>query len=135
MTKQSKVEQEEDAALVSVAERRARIIAYVNSHHGPTTSHEIADNTDMNVADFRWAVKALVEGGLVETRKEGTANVYFRPGGGLFPTKQAEEPQPRKIHKASHKVHSTNEVELVMNGVLIVVGRNPVSGRLRITIE
>lgn len=123
---------ENEAKTVEVAKRRAAIMAYINTHPGTISSKDLAEALDINVHDLRYAITALVDAGEIEMHKHGVANHYGKPGRDLFSDQEAPAtPKPQKTKAAK----ASDEVELVMSGVSIVIGRNPSTGRLRITIE
>ena len=83
-----------------------------------------------------YTASKLSESGLVNVRREGNKNFYFMGNG------QDAEPEPVSKGEVmiapkerKTRIVAAREVELVVAGVLVILGRNPASGRLRIVLE
>mgnify|MGYP003440168349 CR=1 FL=1 len=117
--------------LVKVAKRRAAIVGLLNSN--PAVKYSlvnIAEALGDSAKDVDYAVQRLVESDLVNMDKVGNVKWFYAKDRGA-----PKDPQVSASSKAKAKNRVTDkDVELVIGGVLIVVGRSAESGRLRIVI-
>jgi DNA-binding IscR family transcriptional regulator len=141
MTKKKPVNMK--AAMIRAAEMRARVIAFLNTHPGEYTSHTMAEQLGISNGDASYTASRLAAKGLINVRPEGRGkpgHYYLHPKTADVTEVEVIDPESRTIEgplkaKRGYNRAAPKEVELVMAGVQIVVGRNPVTGRLRITLE
>lgn len=126
-------------ALRYAAEMRAAIIALFNRNDPSNyivTSAKVAEELGRDRRDVAYYLKALVESGQLADAGRIGREYLFRRNGQLNPA-HADTSEPTTITHAPRKAHkdAQREVELVLDGVVIVVGKNPATGRIRVTIE
>ena len=119
-----------DTEIVEGADRRAKIRSWFYNHPGEETDRhrmaEVLGTSDIGTVGK--LLTELAEQGECSMRKEGNANRYWR---GL---PQDAAPKKQRRVKAVGAGELPADVELVIDGKLvIVVGRNPQTGRLRVT--
>ena len=120
---------------VQGAARRAQLVSLISQAEKPMTIKDIAAATGWGESGCAYTATKAAESGLIKTRKDNGKNIYYMGNG--------EEPEPiddmgdvRAYGKAKKtRITSAKEVELVVAGVLVILGRNPTSGRLRIVLE
>lgn len=120
-----------DAEMVEGADRRARIRSWFANHPGEDTDrHKMAEVLGTSdIGTVGKLLTELAEQGEINMRKEGNANRYWR---GVL--QEERNPPKQKRVKALGAGELPADVELVIDGKLtIVVGRNPQTGRLRVT--
>ena len=125
-------EKARDLLLVEAAERRARIIAVLRHHEDGLTTEEIATAISITVKQSYNLLYRMAESGLIRRAKRGSANVFFSKDSPDPPANVVSAPT---IKPEKRRVDPPKEIELVIGGMLILIGRNPVSRKLRITIE
>ena len=116
---------------VQGAERRAQLMALLSASEKPMTIQEVMEATGWGNSGAQYTATKLFESGLAKMKKEGGKNFYFI-GNGDEPVADESE-VGAKARKP--RITSAKEVELVVAGVLVILGRNPASGRLRIVLE
>jgi predicted transcriptional regulator len=118
------------------AERRAKITAYLKQLGISAAPDQIAEGTSIPASTVETLCREMARNGLIEAARDGSRMVYASNGGNEDP-----EAAPtiasvkRKYSKRAAAAAPADDVELVVGGSLIVVGRNPATGRIRITIE
>lgn len=117
---------------VQGAKRRAQLTSLLSQAGKPMSIKEVVEATGWGESGAAYTAARLVESGLIQSRREGLKNVYFMGNGGdVVPDAEGEV----SVVKRKTRVTSAKEVELVVAGVLVILGRNPASGRLRIVLE
>lgn len=119
-----------DLAMVEVAKRKAAVIGFLNTKKGWHGSSVIAEATGVDRKDTTYVVNRLSKSGLVESKKVKGVWLFSTESSPDFGVVEVNEPQLKK----SKHVKAAKDLELVIGGVMIVVGRNEQTGRLRITI-
>jgi hypothetical protein len=116
---------------VQGAQRRAQLTAFLAAQDKPQTLKEIAAALSWPESGTAYTARVAAESGLVKMRKDNGVNLYYMGNG--------EDPEPEggeiSVVKRKTRITSAKEVELVVAGVLVILGRNPTSGRLRIVLE
>lgn len=115
-----------DTTLAQNAERRVQMKAYIESHPGvEMTAADMAEGLGWELKTARYIAQNLKANGLIAGRRDGMRNLYSAADGAASTV---------RIEKTK-KAKQAQDVELVMAGILIVIGRNVKTGRLRITLE
>jgi hypothetical protein len=111
---------------VEAAERRASITAFLRRNSGKQlTVADIAEALEDTVhATGRACAKMAADGLILHAGQFQGKQLY------MDATTSGPPPEP-KVKKR----RAVEEVELVMGGVLVVVGRNEKTGRIRVTLE
>jgi hypothetical protein len=123
----------QDETLVRAAQARAAISGYLAQNPGPHPARDVAEALGMLPRVAGQYMRHMSNEKLVIMRKQEGENVYsLKEGDNDLVMGEAKA---KKSHKAIPKSKNGKEVELSINGTLIVVGRNPTSGRIRITLE
>lgn len=89
-------------------------------------------------SDLTYFLKSMSDNKQLDLRKKGAHNIYSYPGS--VPKhngngKQAEEKLKEVVTSRKVKHEVAKDIELVVNGTEILIGKNPLTGRLRIIIE
>lgn len=130
-------------SLVQGAKRRAMVTSYLQAH-GAKTIAELVQHFGWGSSGVAYTATKMVESGLIGVRKEGLKNVYFANGSvgevavvnGNTDLFDPEAPQPVPLQPLRRqRASKSTDVELVVGGMQVVLGRNPNTGRLRITLE
>lgn len=114
----------EDDTILRGAKARAAIQGYLSQNPGEHKVFELSEALSMTRGTAGQHLAHMAKSGLINLRKEGTSKLYSN----------GEIKEPAAKSKAV-KVPKGRDVELVVSGTLIVIGRNPSTGRLRITLE
>lgn len=120
---------EHDESLVQSAALRASIIGWLNQNEGTHRIREIAEGLGADHEMVRRSCKTLLASEQIGAEGGGgRGNIlrYYAIGG---------ETSEKPVRKAKTTRTGVKDVELVVAGVEIVIGRNPATGRLRITLE
>lgn len=121
---------------VQGAARRAQLVSLISQAEKPMTIKDIAAATGWGESGCAYTATKAAESGLIKTRKDNGKNIYYM-GNGDEPEPATEDMGDVRAWGAKRKtrITSAKEVELVVAGVLVILGRNPTSGRLRIVLE
>jgi len=128
------------------AERRAKLAAFLEQQGTPQDLAQIMAGMGLNESAAQNLALSMAKSGLIERGKRGPKYVYFsktRPSAEpeLLPAAQAPRqvvargPYNKKGTVAALNGSVPPGVELVIGGVLVVFGKNPATGRLRITLD
>lgn len=121
-----------DTAVLDQAQRRAAVTSYLASNAGEHSVAEIAAATGMRPNVAGKTLSVMADNGLVPAaRREGGIN-YYRDGGDVAPNGVKRTYTKRQAKPAAV---AAKDVELVVGGTMIIIGRNADTGRLRITLE
>ena len=116
-------------AMIKAAKLRANITSFLSKH--PDTQYtvsEIADGIKANLnAVGRAAKKMAADELIVDAGKVQGKRLYMSTK--ALPAQDEFGPPVKRAPR------SAKEVELVVNGTLVVVGRNEKTGRIRIVLE
>jgi DNA-binding transcriptional ArsR family regulator len=115
-----------DEVLVEQAERRSNILAFLVQNEGEHSVAEIAGAINLRPNVVGLTLKSLADSGLVSPPRRESGQNYYQNG---------EAPTPKRAYTKKSKPSAAKDVELVVGGTLIIVGRNAETGRLRITLE
>jgi DNA-binding transcriptional ArsR family regulator len=119
-----------DEVVVEQAQRRAALSGYLAENPGEHAVAAIAAALDMRPNVVGKTLKDMADNGLVpQGRREDGIN-YYRDGADVAPVKIK-----RSWNRRPKPETSAKDVELVVGGTLIIVGRNADTGRIRITLE
>lgn len=122
-----------DELIVTQATRRSLISEFLTQHEGEHSVAAIAEATSMKPAAVGLTLKTMAENGLVSQPRREKGQNYYHEG--------ASEPSAKRTYTKRPKIAgsvattSVKDVELVVGGTLIVIGRNAATGRIRITLE
>jgi len=121
---------EHDQELVQTATLRAAICGWLNANVGAYGATEIAAAIGADRSRVAHACERLAKDQFIGRQGGGGRGNKIE----YFGRAVADDvDQPTKIRRS--KNHPAKDVELVMAGVTIVIGRNPSTGRLRIVLE
>lgn len=121
---------------IVVAQRRASISSYLSNNLGPRTTQEIAASMpDVSLRTVGQMLGAMARNKLIGPMvKKGSKKMWQWPVNG-----KAEEPAPQVISTkpiASKRASTpVKEIELEIDGLTVIVGRNPATGRFRVILE
>jgi hypothetical protein len=130
-------EETSDEELVAKAELRAKVIGFLTKHKGTMYQRDlVAEKLGVNVWSVGTMLKTLADEGLIERQLEGSRKYYFIDGEQTAPQPDAPTARmKRKTVRARTAEDVPPDVELVIAGTLtVVVGRNPATGRIRVTL-
>jgi predicted DNA-binding transcriptional regulator len=120
-----------NAQLVEQAQKRAAIMGWLVQNPGMHTVADIAEGLGISNGSAGLMLYHMAHDGLV-TSGEIEAGKRTYSAGGKPPDEVLQE-EPEQVRRRRRK--GTREVELVVAGTMIVIGRNPETGRLRISLE
>lgn len=119
-----------DAELIEGAQTRANITGFLTMTPGFHTVAAIAEAVGLSRMSAGQHLALMAKDKLIRFKKDGTSKMYGSKGGknDIVAESPVDEEKPRRIR-------TTKDVELLVHGTLIIVGRNPRTGRLRIILE
>lgn len=133
------------------AEYRAEVMAYMDKHPSDrnNTPGRIAAKLGWGAGKAGKVLKEAAQMGLLQLNGGGKRIWYTKPGAksSRAVTTVTKKPPARAKHgplgntssvegiELLHARHAPKAIELVVDGVQIVLGRNPRTGRLRIMLE
>jgi hypothetical protein len=125
--------------LIKAAQARTIIISLVNETIEPVTMQQIYDSgkdrfdaIPYTIDQITYQLSQLAKNEMITKTKEGHSQMFFRNNkafASLVNKPIAKEP------KSILGTAPNKEIELVLNGTVIVFGVNPVTGRTRIIID
>jgi hypothetical protein len=139
---------------VRAAAFKAKVHAYLNSQTKSVRTWEILDALAPAIAELGitkagayYHIKTMADNGLIRSVNEGRDRQYLAGNSGELAT--VERPKRKKhdditpLEQVPHRAPQHHQhagpppqvVELEVAGVIVLVGRNPVTGRPRIVIE
>lgn len=122
-----------DKPEVQRAKTRAALHAFLNNNPGEHPVHSAAEAVGLYRSTAGQHLAHMADSGLIKVRKDGTSKLYSVKDDAA-PASAAESHLP-KVRRQRRTVSETpQEVELVMAGMTIVLGR-AANGRLRIVLE
>jgi DNA-binding Lrp family transcriptional regulator len=141
-----------DEEIVKQAQQRAVITGYLHQNPGERTIADVVGATGLSKYTVSHRLHEMADDGLIKAVGQNTGRRYLAlPEGPQQPeqaqheevvmgeekkTKKSAKVVRAKALKTPHPAPATaKDVELVINNTLIVLGRNPATGRLRITLE
>lgn len=116
------------------AARRAQLAALLSQADKPLSIKEIMEATGWPESGTAYTATKAASAGLIQVRKDGLKNLYYMGNGEEPQTEDGQDGEVSVVKRRS-RVTTAKEVELVVAGVLVILGRNPASGRLRIVLE
>jgi hypothetical protein len=122
-----------DEELVEAATLRAALMSWLETNPGMHAVSEIAEGTVTDRGRTSHMLKRMAVDGLIRQTGGGERGSKMTFGLEPGPTSAAVKKSSGKVAKP--KVTKVKDIELVVSGVEIVIGRNPLTGRLRITLE
>jgi hypothetical protein len=119
---------------VSSAQTKANITALLTSSPTKHTGHEVGDALGISHGSAGQYLALMAKQGLISVEGKGLKRLYWID---VYPkaTNRVKGVTAAAGKRISKAVNSGKEVELVVGGTAIVIGRNPSTGRLRITLE
>ena len=121
-----------DELVLEQAERRAALTGYLVNNAGEHQVADIAKALGLRANVAGKVLKDMADNGLVpQPRRDGGYN-YYHAGEDVSPVKRT---YTKRAKTAPSSASSAKDVELVVGGTLIIVGRNAETGRIRITLE
>jgi hypothetical protein len=118
-------------AMIRSAKERAQLMAYLSNHPGAHSTSELCEQLGWTHKATNYRAGRMAAQGLIQQHRKGTMNFY-----GLKTTlERDDDPAAPAAKPARQSKAAVQDVELVMSGFLIVLGRNPASGRLRIVLQ
>jgi hypothetical protein len=121
--------------VVQGAERRAKLMAFLSSQESPQSLKQIIDALGWPESGTAYTARIAHESGLIRMRKVNGKNMYFMGNGEESEPEAEGQDEVSTTPKRKTRIVAAREVELVVAGVLVILGRNPASGRLRIVLE
>lgn len=130
-------------AMKIAATKRALIAAHFANNPQEQTPMEVAEALGKRVVIVRPALEDAAERGLIR-RTGGRLGRYSALSLDVQGTSEGQPPkpeapvvkrQPEAKTPVTTAVPASKDVELIVAGVLVVIGKNPITGRLRIQIE
>lgn len=113
------------------AQARASISAYLSNNPGQRSTEDVATAIGISARTAGQMLGAMSRGKLIRFNgKAGKAKRWSWP----VVAGTDVQPSPEK-HSKRTTTTAPKELELVIDGLQIVVGKNPATGRLRIVIE
>ena len=116
--------------VVQSAERRAKLMAFLHSRPEPASIADITKATGIPDHAVAYLTKRMAESKQIVERRIGIANFYSLPG-----EEDLQSELPLREVQTQTRVKTAKDVELVLAGMLVVIGRNPKTNRIRITLE
>lgn len=123
-------EEHQDDTMVKGAQDRATLSTWLAKNPGEHRVSAVAEAVGIDLGYAGRMLKAMAEGGLIKLRSSG-ANKFYSWSEEPVPTAEAK----RKYNKREQRAPVMTEVEFLIGTTLITMGRNPATGRLRITLE
>lgn len=122
-----------DEDLIQSAALRASITSWLKGNPGQHFVAEIAAAVGAEHGRTAHALKMLTKGKLINEHGAGLGRGHkiAYSSNGRYEVETVREPKAKRlIHTAKN-----TDIELVAYGIEIVIGKNPATGRLRITLE
>lgn len=119
---------------VEAAKARALITQFVRNHHGEHSTEQVSAAIGLSTRTTGQILGGMVKGELIaDNGKTGKYRRWLWPDQPLPENDDPESPPTRaKVPKRSI---AAKEIELEIDGITIVVGRNPTTGRFRVVLE
>lgn len=120
---------------VEAAQLRANISAYLSNNLRRHETAEVAKAVNVSNRSAGQMLRAMAQAKLIapmETAPGGRK--LWSWGEGVAPAPAPEDGRKRGM-PVQQAPHPPKEVELVVHGVLVIIGKNEKTGRLRITLE
>ena len=106
------------------------------------STEQIAKHLGITHKEASYTAKRLADNGLLKMKREGVANMYSSANAWTGPARPPAAPSATPAPSApilrgqpTNGTQAAKEIELVVSGVVIVIGKNDKTGRIRITIE
>jgi hypothetical protein len=149
----------DEQQMLTESQRRAGISAFLNTNPGPHNIGEIEKGTGLTRFILSPLLAEMADQGQIHNGSRGNAKLYSSEA--ITPEQIMGEPRkkaPRKAKKTAKNAAKAarvaeaqsviqmaakprpvpvkaKEIELVIDGILIIAGRNPATGRLRVVLE
>ena len=121
--------------MVLGAERRAKVMALLNERNDWIGIEAVSERVGLDLSAARGLVYAMTNSGLIQSRRFGKKTLYALKGKVPGATDGEAIVKRKYARRDNGSVRLDKDVELVVGGMLVIVGRNPETGRLRITLE
>lgn len=119
---------------VEAAQLRANISSFLFNNPGKHGTEKVASHFGISNRTAGQILLHMAKSGLIAPmEKQGTKKLWSWPEG--KEAVPAGEPVVLKSQKSGKPAHAPKEVELVVGGILVIIGKNEKTGRLRITLE
>lgn len=125
---------------VEVAQRRADASAFLSQNPGPQGTNAVAEALRLPGAVTLHLLTDMADQGLV-TRlptPRGAESKWVWPDPNTKPPAPSPAPIPapaKEMARLADMLRAPQEVELVLGGISVIVGRNPTTGRIRVILE
>lgn len=120
---------------VQAAQLRANISSFLFNNSGQHTTEEVATQLGVSNRTAGQLLLHMAKSKLIAPmEKNGTKKLWRWPEGQAIASTNEAAVATKKQSKPK-SVHATAEVELVLGGLLVIVGKNEQTGRIRITLE
>lgn len=116
---------------VETAQARASISAFLANHPGWHYSEEVAKSTELSSRTAGLLMAAMSKQGLISPPRTKANRKQWR----WQPEAEAPAVPPAPKPSNTGKAGARDEVELVVNGRVILIGTNEITGRLRIVLN
>jgi predicted transcriptional regulator len=145
----------DEQQMLTESQRRAGISAFLNTNPGPHNIGEIEKGTGLTRFVLTPLLAEMADQGQIHNGTRGNAKLYSSEA--ITPEQimgETRKKAPRKAKKAAKAARvaeaqsviqmaakprpapvKAKEIELVIDGILIIAGRNPATGRLRVVLE
>lgn len=135
---------------VEAAQRRATVSAYLSNNPGPQPTTALCKAMDLPGHVMIKLLSGMAEQGLIDRMPtpRGAESIWQWRGDGApqgIKANRKSDASLADVERAASKLRDTlnkvkpptqpQEVELMIGGIVVVVGRNPATGRIRVTLE
>lgn len=123
---------------VEAAGLKARMSAFLSNNPGKHSTEEVAKVVGVSNRTAGQVLLHMSKAGLIAPmERKGTTKLWSWPEGAtpLSVDQIVAVAATAKVQKADKPVAKAKEIELVFSGLLVVIGKNEKTGRLRITLE
>jgi hypothetical protein len=125
---------------VEAAQRRAIASAFLSQHPGPQGTTVIAEAIGLPGSVVLHLLTGMAQQGLITRLPtlRGAESLWMWPENTKEPAPPAPTPAPSpatEMARLAEMLRAPQEVELVLGGIMVIVGRNPTTGRIRMILE
>lgn len=127
-----------DSEVLEGAERRAAISTFLAQNPGEHKPVDIGKNLGMRANVAGRVLQEMASNGVIPKPRVEKGIKFYRDSNTPAPEGTKRKYTRRTsttTHEGLQKIAKGKDVELVVGGTMIVIGRNSSTGRLRITLE
>jgi predicted transcriptional regulator len=137
MIMSTETQSQEDLAIVTGAQNRANIMAYLNTHPGTHKAAELSEALGVHYSTAFNHLKSLAETKQIKMKKDGNTMLFSAKNGNHVTATVDDTPAKRAYKKIAKKPSNAHhkEVEFVVHGMHITIGRNEKTGRPQIIVD